>query len=103
MERQGGGIILGLSLGGLFLVVALPILFVVLQAFFPHLAENSFREPFASFGTTLADPRLPELFLNTLALGVGVAIGCLVLALPLAVLRGMTDMPWPGLWDSLFL
>ena len=33
----------------------------------------------------------------------GVALGCFVFALPLAVLRGLTDLPWGGLWDLLFL
>lgn len=103
MERQGGGVILGLSLAGLVVVVALPIFFVVLQAVFPHLTDSSFAAPFSAFATALADPRLLELFGNTLMLGLGVAAGCLLLALPLAVLRGMTDLPWGGLWDLLLL
>ncbi|MFN4282134.1 MAG: ABC transporter permease [Alphaproteobacteria bacterium] len=103
MERQGGGVILGLSLAGLAIVVGLPILFVALQAIFPHLSESSLREPFSNLGVVLSDERLPELFLNTLTLGLGVALGCLIFALPLAVLRGMSDLPWAGLWDLLFL
>jgi iron(III) transport system permease protein len=103
MERQGGGVILGLSLAGLAIVVGLPVLFVLLQAIFPHLSDSSFREPFGNFGAILLDERLPELFLNTLMLGLGVALGCFVFALPLAVMRGLTDLPWAGLWDLLFL
>ncbi len=103
MERQGGGVILGLSLAGLAIVVGLPVLFVALQAIFPHLSESSFREPFANFGHVLADERLPELFMNTLMLGLLVSFGCFLFALPLAVVRGMTNLPWGGLWDLLFL
>jgi iron(III) transport system permease protein len=103
MERQGGGAILAFTLVGLGIVVGLPVLFVALQAIFPHLTESSFREPFGNFGQVLTDERLPELFLNTFMLGLGVAIGCFVFALPLAVLRGLTDLPWGGLWDLLFL
>ena len=103
MERQGGGVILGFSLVGLAIVVGLPVLFVALQAIFPHLSESSFREPLSNLGAVLGDKRLPELFTNTLMLGLGVALGCLILALPLAVLRGMTDLPCGSLWDLLFL
>jgi len=103
MERQGGGAILAFTLSGLAIVVGLPVLFVVLQAIFPHLTESSLREPFSNVAAVLGDPRLIELFGNTLMLGLGVAIGCFVFALPLAVLRGLTDLPWGGLWDLLFL
>ena len=43
------------------------------------------------------------MFVGTLSLGVCVALGCLVVGLPLAVLRGMADLPAGALWDVLFL
>ncbi|WP_142847537.1 iron ABC transporter permease [Telmatospirillum sp. J64-1] len=103
MERQGGGLILGLSLSALALVVALPMLFVFLQALFPYLTEGSFRDPFGSITRTLSEPRLPGLLGNTILLGISVALCSLVIALPLAVLRGLTKLPAAPLWDLLLL
>jgi iron(III) transport system permease protein len=103
MEQQGNRLILGITVTGLGLVVALPILFIALQAIFPHFAESSFSEPFATFRDVFADRRLPELFFNTLSLGIGVAVGCLAIALPLAILRASGRVPLPALWDVLFL
>ncbi len=102
MERQGAWWT-GASLFGLGLIVVLPILFVLLQAVFPRLAEDSFAAPFSHWAVIAADARLPGLLANTLLLGVGVGLACLVLALPLALLRGLTDLPAGGLWDLLFL
>lgn len=103
MDQQGNRLILGVTVTSLGLVVALPILFIVLEAVFPHFAESSFKEPFATFRDVFADRRLPELFFNTLLLGVGVAVGCLLIAMPLAVLRASGRVPLAGLWDVLFL
>ena len=102
-DSNGGRLIFSTSIAGLAIVVALPILFIVLQAIFPHLAESSFHEPFATFRDVFADHRLPELLGNTVMLGVGVAVGCVIVALPLAVLRASGRVPWTGLWDILFL
>src|SRR5689334_5877478 len=103
MDSQGNRLIFGVTVTGLGLVVALPILFIVLQAVFPHFAEGSFGEPLATFREVFADRRLPELFLNTVGLGVGVALGCLAIALPLAILRASGRVPLAPLWDVLFL
>ena len=103
MERQGGGAIAAISIATLVLLVALPILFVVLQAVFPHLSEGSLRNPFQAFGGALGDRRIAEMVFSTLALGVGVCIGCVILAAPLAYLRAMTNVPGGQLWDLLFL
>jgi iron(III) transport system permease protein len=103
MERQGGAGVIGLSLVGLGAVVAVPLVFVLLQAIFPYLSDSSLREPFGAIGATLGDPRLPELLGNTIRLGVFVAVGCVIVATPLAILRALTDAPGKGLWDLLFL
>ena len=95
-DSNGGRLIFSTSIAGLAIVVALPILFIVLQAIFPHLAESSFHEPFATFRDVFADRRLPELLGNTVMLGVGVAVGCVIVALPLAVLRASGRVPWTG-------
>jgi iron(III) transport system permease protein len=103
MERNGGFGVIGISLAGLGAVVGMPMLFVFLQAIFPHLGENSLREPFSAVWAAYADPRLPELLANTVRLGLWVGAGCLIVATPLAVLRALTDLPAKGLWDLLFL
>ncbi len=103
MEGRGGAAILGLSVTALGIIVALPILFVLLQSIFPHLAEGSLAAPFSTVAVALSDSRLPEMLFGTISLGICVALGCLVVALPLAVLRGLTDLPSATLWDVLFL
>jgi len=103
VTARGGGWLVALVLAALAVVVALPLLFVLLQAIFPYLPENSLRAPFTTFKTVWADPELLELLFNTLSLGVGVAAGCMLVALPLAALRGLTDVPLGKLWDVLFL
>jgi len=103
METRGGVAILGLSVTALGIVVALPILFVLLQSIFPHLAEGSLADPFGGVVHALTDSRLPEMLVSTLALGICVAFGCFVVSAPLAVLRGLTDLPAAKLWDVLFL
>ncbi len=95
--------ILGLSVTALGIIVALPILFVLLQSIFPHLADGSLRGPFSTVVSALSDARLPEMLFGTISLGICVALGCLVVALPLAILRGLTDLPAATLWDVLFL
>jgi iron(III) transport system permease protein len=103
METRGGAAILGLSVTALGIVVALPILFVLLQSIFPHLAEGSLASPFGAMVHALTDRRLPEMLASTIGLGICVALGCFVVAAPLAVLRGLTDLPAAKLWDVLFL
>ena len=95
--------ILGVSVTALGIVVALPILFVILQSIFPYLAEGSLREPFGEVVRALGDHRLPEMLASTLGLGICVALGCFIVATPLAVLRGLTDLPAAKVWDVLFL
>ena len=103
METRGGAAVLGLSITALGIVVALPIVFVLLQSIFPHLAEGSLRAPFSAIGEALSDRRLPEMLRGTLGLGIAVAMCSFALALPLAMLRGLTDLPAAKLWDVLFL
>src|SRR5579871_2763034 len=103
MERQGSALILGLSLTGLGIVVALPILFILLQAIFPHLSEGSLSAPFSALYETLVEPRLLGLTGNTVLLGLAVIAGTAAVATPLAVLRDMLRLPATRFWDVLFL
>lgn len=93
----------GLILLALLVLVALPLLFIVLQALFPHLNEGEWRGAFSALPALLADPQLLPMWLGTLKIGLGVALGSLVLGLPLGVLRGLFRLPGAALWDLLFL
>lgn len=87
----------------LLVVVALPLLYVILQAIFPDLAKGSFANPFSTLISTLTDPELAGLIGNTLMLGLAVVIGSAVLAVPLGALRGLTRVPGGVIWDVIFL
>lgn len=86
----------------LLLIVALPILFVVLQAIFPFLGEGSLREPFSSF-TTLREDDTLSMIGNTLRLGVSVVAVSALIGIPLGALRGLFRLPFARTWDLLFL
>lgn len=87
----------------LFILVGIPVLFVVLQAIFPHLGAGSFSAPFTAFAEILAQARLFALLKNTLWLGLGVALCCALIAIPLGALRGLFALPLARFWDLLFL
>ncbi|MFC0406882.1 ABC transporter permease [Roseomonas elaeocarpi] len=92
-----------LTVAALLVLVALPVLFVVLQAVFPRLGAGSLAAPFSALGPALADPRLPGLLGNTLALGLSVVALSAVIALPLGACRALFRIPLAPLWDLLFL
>lgn len=92
-----------LALAGLLLVVAVPFVFVVLQAVFPDMGAGSFRAPFSQFIKALWDARLLELAGNTLTLGISVVVAVTVIAAPLACARALFDVPLARVWDLLFL
>lgn len=93
----------GLILLALLVLVALPLLFIVLQALFPHLSEGQWQGAFSALPALLEDPQLVPMWLGTLKVGLGVALGSLMLGLPLGALRGLFRLPAAALWDLLFL
>ena len=93
----------GLILLALLLLVALPLLFIVLQALFPHFSAGSWRDAFSTLPTLLNDPQLLSMGLGTLKIGGGVALCSLLLGLPLGAVRGLFRLPGAALWDLLFL
>ncbi|MBP2195529.1 ABC transporter permease [Pantoea cypripedii] len=93
----------GLILLALLILVALPLLFILLQALFPHLSEGQWQGAFSALPALLEDPQLVPMWLGTLKIGLGVALGSLVLGLPLGALRGLFRLPAAALWDLLFL
>jgi iron(III) transport system permease protein len=87
----------------LLLLVAMPMLFVLLQAIFPALAQGALAKPFSAFPVLLADPTLFRQLSDTLCVGGGVALVSAVLGIPLGALRGLFALPYARLWDLLFL
>ncbi|RGP36305.1 ABC transporter permease [Pseudotabrizicola alkalilacus] len=88
---------------GLGLVVAVPFLFIVLQAIFPELGRGSLTAPFSAFAGALGDAKLIGMTGNTLLLGVLVVVLSALIAIPLAVARALFRVPGAIVWDVLFL
>ncbi|MCW2474344.1 iron ABC transporter permease [Candidatus Symbiopectobacterium sp. NZEC151] len=87
----------------LFVLVGIPVIFVVLQAVFPGLEEGSMREPLSAFIAVAQDPRLGPLLSNTFGIGIGVALLSGLLGVTLGTLRGLFHIPYARVWDLLFL
>nr|MBA2817412.1 ABC transporter permease [Candidatus Pantoea persica] len=79
------------ALNGLILL-ALPPLFILLQAIFPQLGAGSWQCAFSALPRLFADDALLAMWSGTLKVGVGVVLCSLAVGLPLGVL-----------WDLLFL
>lgn len=94
--------LLGFTAIALVLLVALPLVFVLLQAVFPYWSEGSLRAPFSSFALLL-DRELMQLVWNTLKLGAAVVFFSALLSIPLGALRALTHVPGGALWDLIFL
>lgn len=91
------------TLAALLVLVALPLLFIVLQAIFPQFSAGSLGGAFSGVSTLIADPQLPTMLGGTLWVACGMALMSVVIGLPLGVLRGLFTIPLPRLWDLLFL
>jgi len=92
-----------LTVALLVVLVALPLLFILLQALFPALAQGSFAGAFSPIPTLLADPQLPALLGGTLKTGLAVALLSALIGIPLGTLRGLFNLPLARLWDLLLL
>jgi len=101
VERVGASVIIAAA--GLALVVAVPFLFIVLQAIFPELGRGSLAAPFSALAGALGDPKLIGMTGNTLLLGVMVVALSALIAMPLAVARALFNLPGAVVWDVLFL
>ncbi|RMX08431.1 iron ABC transporter permease [Corticibacter populi] len=95
--------LIGLCSGGLALLVGVPLLFVLLQAVFPQLAQGSLATPLAHLGQTLGEGAVLELTGNTVKLGLAVVVLAALIGAPLGVLRGLFQVPGQRLWDLAFL
>ncbi|MFN3524550.1 MAG: ABC transporter permease [Paracoccus sp. (in: a-proteobacteria)] len=101
--REGTSPSVILAAAGLGLVVAVPFLFILLQAIFPELGRGSLAAPFSALAGALGDPRLIGMTGNTLLLGVLVVALSALIAVPLAVARALFRVPGAVIWDVLFL
>jgi iron(III) transport system permease protein len=100
---RANNILVGAVAAALGILVGLPLLFVLLQAIFPSLAQGLFTDPFGNFAKTLGDPVLVELTLNTVRLGACVVLLSAIIGIPLGTLRGLFNVPFARLWDLLLL
>lgn len=96
-------LISGFTLTALLVLVALPLLFIVLQAVFPHFSAGSLDGALSGVSTLAHDPQLLSMLGGTLWVAGGVALMSVLIGLPLGVLRGLFTLPMPRLWDLLFL
>ena len=87
----------------LLVLVALPLLFIVLQAVFPQFSAGSLQGAFSGLRPLFSEPQLPAMFAGTLQIAAGVALLSACIGLPLGVARGLFDLPCPRMWDLLFL
>ncbi|WP_312226682.1 iron ABC transporter permease [Pseudescherichia sp.] len=87
----------------LAILVALPLLFIILQAIFPQFSAGSLSGAFSGIAPQMQDPQLPAMLGGTLWIAAGVALLSAVIGLPLGVLRGLFNLPAPRLWDLIFL
>ncbi|TKK16364.1 ABC transporter permease [Enterobacter cancerogenus] len=87
----------------LVVLVASPLLFIAMQAIFPQFSAGNFSGAFSGVQTLLAEPQLPRMLGGTLQVGLGVALVSALIGFPLGVARGVFNLPWPRLWDLLFL
>ncbi|MBU4529627.1 MAG: iron ABC transporter permease [Hoeflea sp.] len=92
-----------IAAAGLVVVVAVPFLFILLQAVFPHLGRGSLAAPFSALAGALGDPKLIGMTGNTLLLGLLVVVLSALIAVPLAVARALFRVPGAVIWDVLFL
>ncbi|WP_321448566.1 iron ABC transporter permease [uncultured Cohaesibacter sp.] len=100
---EGSALLRWIATSGLLLVVAVPCLFIIIQAIFPDIGSGSLAAPFSLFFKTLSDPHLFGLAGNTLLLGVGTVFFAALFAVPLAALRALFRVPGAIIWDALLL
>ncbi len=91
------------AVAGLAFIVAVPFVFIVLQAIFPQLGRGSLAEPFLHLSALFEDPKLLRMSRNTVLLGLSVVVLSSLIAVPLAVFRALYKVPFAVLWDVLML
>ncbi|MFD1910690.1 ABC transporter permease [Halodurantibacterium flavum] len=100
---RGQSVLTLLAASALVILVGLPVLFILLQAVFPEFARGSFVGAFSKLLILTENDRLLVQARNTLMLAFSVMLGCLILGLPIGVLRGLFHVPGARIWDVVFL
>ena len=85
----------GATLAALVMLVALPLVFILLQAIFPHFSAGSLGDAFGGIPALLADSQLMSM-LGGIQIAGGVALASVLIGLPLGILRGMFSPRRPG-------
>ncbi|MCI1899647.1 MAG: iron ABC transporter permease [Enterobacter sp.] len=85
------------------ILVALPLVFILLQAVFPQFSAGSLSGAFTGISVLFGEPQLASMLGGTLQIAFGVALVSMLIGLPLGVARGLFNLPLPRLWDLLFL
>lgn len=85
------------------ILVALPLVFILLQAVFPQFSAGSLSGAFTGINALFSEPQLASMLGGTLQIAFGVALVSMLIGLPLGVARGLFNLPLPRLWDLLFL
>ena len=85
------------------ILVALPLVFILLQAVFPQFSAGSLSGAFTGINVLFGEPQLASMLGGTLQIAFGVALVSMLIGLPLGVARGLFNLPLPRLWDLLFL
>lgn len=85
------------------ILVALPLVFILLQAVFPQFSAGSLSGAFTGINVLFGEPQLASMLGGTLQIAFGVALVSMLIGLPLGVARGLFNLPIPRLWDLLFL
>ena len=91
------------TLIALLVLVGVPLLFILLQAIFPHLGQGSLAEPLSAMLPVFSDPRLIHLTLNTLLLGACVSLAAATVGAGLGAIRAIVPIPFSGVWDVILL
>jgi ABC-type Fe3+ transport system permease subunit len=92
----------GATLAALTMLVALPLVFILLQAIFPHFSAGSLGDAFGGVSALLADPQLMAMLGGTLWIAAGVALVSVMIGLPLGICAVCFRCRCPGCGISVF-
>lgn len=87
----------------ILVLVAVPVVYILLQAIFPEFTRGSFAGAFSGISVITGNARLMQQTQNSLLLSGCVMAGSLLIGGPVGVLRGMCRIPGARVWDVIFL
>ncbi|MDO5528148.1 MAG: iron ABC transporter permease [Paracoccus sp. (in: a-proteobacteria)] len=96
-------ILMLLAAAAITVLVAVPVVFILLQAVFPDFTRGSLAGAFSRLDVLTENARLLRQTRNSLMLSAAVMLGALIVGGPIGVLRGMFRVPFARVWDVIFL